>query len=153
MGEFSLTAVVRPFGVTTGDPPIRGPIISSPPPHTSEQEDKGLVVIKGSNASFITLNHQSDSTISRQQQKETKRTYDEVRVHNPDDPSQHVDVQRPRKITTAPEKVGVPGGGTSITTTYAPQPAQPNVEVLTEGNVQTNPEYSPSGGSSGGAAP
>jgi hypothetical protein len=150
MGEFSLTAIVRPFGGTvSGETPFRAPSFSQVPLVDAEQENRNLVIIKGGAAQVITLSHSSDSTVSKQVVKEVKRTYDEVRIKNPDDESQHVDVKRPRKIETAPEKTGVPHGGSSMITKYAKQPETSTIEVLTRNNEEKNPDY----GSGGGAAP
>lgn len=138
MGVFS-----RAIRLPTGDfPPAKPKIIFTtlPPPDASEQSERGLITIQGSSVSIITLNHSHSSSTTRSVKKETKRTYDEVRVKNPDAPNQHVDVQRPVRVTVSPTSVGVNSGGASVII-YAKQPPEDNVEVLSTGNEQRNPDY------------
>jgi hypothetical protein len=155
MGEYSRNVVLPRFGQLE-TPKLKGII---PPPAVTEQPDDGLMRIKGSGAAVINLNHSESYNYSRSVVKETKRTYDEVRIKNPDDPEQHVDVQRPRKINTqsneattgAPRKNTGATGPANVTTIYAKQAPQDNVEVLRENVEEKNPDYDR--GEGGSAAP
>jgi len=142
MSDFSLYAL-RPFSTVKGESPLRAPIISRPPPRTEEDAERGFVIIKGGQAQVINLAHSMSSTTSRPVVKETKRTYDEVRIFNPANPEQYVDVKRPTKITTAPEQAGVRGGAPSQKTIYAKQPETNTIQIISTDNEEKNPEYHP----------
>lgn len=146
MGAFS-RAIAFPHSSFGTETPKRRLMI--PPPATSEQVDDGLMRIKGSGAQVINLSHSRSENYSRQVVKETKRTYDEVRIKNPDDESQYVDVQRPIKTNMqTPNTRGVMDPLSVqfwtppyITLVYARQPEQDNVEVIRENIKMTNPDY------------
>ncbi len=123
--------------------------LAIPPPAASEQPDDGLMRIRGSGSQVINSSHSRSASFSRQVAKETKRTYDEVRIKNPDDNSQYVDVQRPFKTNMqTPNTRGVFDpwqvqfwAPTYTTIVYAKQPEQDNVEVIQENIKIKNPAY------------
>lgn len=123
-----------------------------PPPDPTEEEDRGLVVIQGSGAQVITLSHSHSSSATRSVMRETTRTVDDVRIKNPDNPDQHVDVQRPVSVNFQRDGgLSVNAGGVSInipgdsnvTQRYARQPEMGNVEVLERDVKVKNPDYRP----------
>jgi len=153
MGHAELTfELQRPFPDRT--PASRPKVIftTKPPPDPDEETTKDLVIIAGGEAAFITLNFTYSSQVNKQIQRETQRTSDLVRIKNPDNPKQKVDVMRPTEIRTSP-KAGQTGPNvpSSMRVIYMPQPAAGNVEVIEEKIVEKNPEWS--GGGGGGAAP
>ena len=89
------------------------------------------------------MSHTFDDTISHQYVKETKRTYDKVRIKNPNDPEQYIDVKRPTKITTAPEEEGSSSGTPARTVKYARQKESATIEILERDIVEKNPDYMP----------
>jgi hypothetical protein len=134
-----------------------------PPPAATEQPDDGLMRIKGSGAAVINLNHSESENHTRSVVMETERTYDIVRIKNPDNPSQHVDVKRPRKVNTQsnedtrgkpPSRHAGVAGPANVTTIYAKQPEAPeeeHIEILEENITDVNDDWDPGGG--GGASP
>jgi hypothetical protein len=145
VGEFTLGPPRLPDRTPASRPKVI--FTTKPPPDPDEETTKDLVVIAGGEATFITLNFTYSSQVSKQVQKETQRTSDLVRIKNPDNPAQKVDVMRPTEIRTSPP-VGQTGKNvpSSMKVIYMPQPAAENVEVLEEEIVENNPE-------GGGAAP
>lgn len=145
MGDFTTNyrTPLRPFAAAK----TKVLFTTLPPTDPSEEADRGLVVIQGGGAKVIDLNHSHSANASRSVMKETQRTVDNVRIKNPDNPDQHVDVQRPASVNMQMDSKGnvtsirASTGDANVTITYAPQPAQDNVEVLEEGIVIKNPEY------------
>jgi hypothetical protein len=129
---FTVRAVSRPKVIFT----------TKPPPDPDEETTKDLVVIAGGEATYIGLNFTYSYQMNKQIQKETQRKSDLVRIKNPENPEQHVDVMRPTEIQTSP-KAGQSGRNvpSSQKIIYMPQPEKPNVEVLEEDIVEKNPEY------------
>jgi len=136
------------FTFSPRPPPDRTPasrpkviFTTKPPPDPDEETTKDLVVIAGGQATFITLNFTYSSQVNKQIQKETERTSDLVRIKNPDNPAQHVDVMRPTEVKTSPKagQIG-PNAPSSMKIIYMPQPVAENVEVIEEDIVEKNPE-------------
>lgn len=139
MGEFSNQIFARTYRLEI--PKYKSSI---PPPAPAEQPADGLTRIKGSGASPVTLNHSESENHTRSVMRETQRTYDEVRVKNPDDPSQHVDVQRPRKVNFESDEDDrrhrnvtdmAPGYNAVL---YAKEVLKDNIEIIRENVVQKN---------------
>jgi hypothetical protein len=145
MGEFSLYTTVRPFGTIKGESPNRLPVHQPPPPVQEEADEQHLIKITGGQASVVQLDASFSSDVSKQSHKETQRTYDEVRIKNPDKPEQYVDVKRPTEIKSSPTAANVPYGGTSEKIKYAPQEETSSVEILEKGLTEKNPEADDAG--------
>jgi len=157
MGDFS-NNLLLPNRLGQAEIPKRK--ASIPPPAATEQVDDGLIRIKGSGASVINLNHSESENHTRTVLMETQRTYDEVRIKNKDNPNQHVDVKRPKKVNAQSNENtrGAPprpnkgaAGPANVTTVYTKQEESETIEVLTEDITDANPEWT--GGGGGSAAP
>ena len=88
-GVLSLEGVVRPFL-----PPVTRPAdkAATVPPVPAEDVDRNLFSFSGS-GQVINLAHSARSNASRSGSRETERTFDVMRVKNPEDPQQYVDVE------------------------------------------------------------
>ncbi len=95
----SLELIVRPFQTRAVTPPAAAV-------GEAQAVEPAKLAIEGSGAKTFrysfTYSSQGGSASSRW--KEIKRTSQTVRVHNPDDPEQYVDIKRPKTITFANEE-------------------------------------------------
>ena len=150
MGDIT-RALMRYNDQFGGDNPKRRAAV--PPPASSEQADDGLIRIKGSGAAVVSLQHSHSASYSRTIVKESSQIYDEIRIKNPDDKSQHVDVKRPKKITKQQPRNYFPTAAqrramseqwwaaSCIKTCYAEQKEEDNIEILRRNVKEKNPNY------------
>lgn len=146
MGVFSRSFAFPDLALFGDERPKRK--LTIPPPPESEQPDDGLMRIRGSGASVISLNHSHSTNASWSVMTETSRKSDEIRIKNPDNPDQHVDVMRPQQVNVQVDvdkagnvsSVRANAGPASVTINYAKQPEADNVEVLREGVEERNPD-------------
>lgn len=145
MGVFSRAISIPGFSSLPASKPK---IIFTTKPETDEDEtDSDLVVIRGGSARVINLKHTHSVSASRSVLKETQRTVDTVRIKNPDNPEQHVDVQRPASVNMQVDSRGniksitASTGDANVTINYASQPESDNIEVLERGKVIRNEDY------------
>lgn len=151
MGTISRTIFSSGTGVHNfGETPKRKFII--PPPVADEQPDDGLTRIRGGGASVITLSHASSYNMSRAKMQESERKVDNIRIKNPDDETQHVDVQRPTTIKLRGKNNPFNRSAIDaeradfwapvwINVDYAKQPPQDHIEIIEEDIVIKNPKY------------
>lgn len=113
----SLEVIVRPFVNPDTRPKARAP---------KPVVDERITEIAGRRGSFIQLSHSESTSWNTSNQTEVKRTFDVVRVKNPDDDQQHVDVE----VTT---KLRVRNADNSQSTLRLAKPtATENTEILEE---------------------
>lgn len=122
-------------------PSLAGAIRPSPPAGYFASpifSDPNIVTWGTSGATVFELQAHQQATVPPAiwpKSDETKRTYDVVRVKNPDDPTQHVDVEA---MTEYIARNRIDKSRTTLR--YAPQGASDNVEVLSKNNVRTSGE-------------
>lgn len=112
-----LETVVRPIVVTDFRPTPRRIL----PP-----SDDNAISIDGGSSHIVTLSHTQSASWSHTVETETHRTYDVMRIHNPDNDEQFVDDEVIKKIKFK----GVDGKIRKVT--YTDPPAQDNIEILEE---------------------
>lgn len=100
-------------------------------PKIDESDDEPFQ-LNGGDGKMIALRHQLSVNFSNSVETETRRVYDKVRIHNPDDDEQFVDDEVMTKLETRDAKG-------KIRKIYLGQPpAQDNITILSTGNVRTN---------------
>lgn len=118
-----LETVIRP--VTSRDfRPTAKPLVAP--------SDDNPITIDGGTAQLIALNHSANYSWSHQSETEVERTYDVMRIHNPDDEDQFVDDEVITKIKLR----GADGSIRKVR--YNDPPAQDNIELLSEDNKRSN---------------
>lgn len=127
-----LENVIRPFL----PPSIGG---GTPQKPKEKEREEGVLVISGSNVKVLTItnSHQAEATAvyARNKHNETKRTYDTVRIKNPDDPSQHVDAE----VMTKQEISRHKSNKLLYDVNHTKQQNSANIEVIKRGSVRSNP--------------
>jgi hypothetical protein len=121
----SLERVIRP----RVSPRIRPAV--TPQILPSEDDGAGIARIAG-NTQVINLSHSYNSTQSRRAEKEIKRKFDLVRVKNPNDEEQYVDLEVTHKIHT------LDGRGLTAKYNFAKPPPAENIEILEEDKERFN---------------
>lgn len=130
MGRYVPEQFVRPF--------LAGPIAPKPKTHiplpvSTEESGSGFAVITGA-GQMIALSHSFNSSFSRSIEKESERTFDTMRVKNPDDPEQHVDVEAVVRMAMQL------ANGLTAKRTYAKPKENDDVEIIDEGRKRANPD-------------
>lgn len=97
-----------------------------------EPSDDNPITIDGGTAQLINLNHSANYSWSHISEREVERTYDVMRIKNPEDASQYIDDEVITKIKLR----GI--DGTTRKVRYADPPEADNIEILSEDNERTN---------------
>lgn len=118
-----LETIVRP--VTSKD--FRPTAKRSLPP-----TDDNPVSFDGGTGRLIDLNHSANYSWSHTVERETERTYDTLRIHNPDDSSQFVDDEVITKIRYR----NWDGNIRKVRLTDPPE--QDNIEIISRDNTRSN---------------
>lgn len=118
-----LETIVRPINNKDFQPTAR-PLI--------EPSDDNPITIDGGTAQLISLNHSANYSWSHQSEKEVERTYDVMRIHNPDDEDQFVDDEVVKKIKLR----GADGNIRKVN--YGDPPEADNIEIRERDQKRTN---------------
>jgi len=128
--------LVRPFVAGVGGVP-RPQKASAKPPEPPK------LTLKGGSAKVVTETKAGSTTVqwtyNDKKHSEVKRTFDVVRVKNPSDPSQYVDVEQMTKIDYALK--GIPERERNAKSIeLAKQPTADNIEVMQRNITRSAPE-------------
>lgn len=144
MGEFSVENVVRWAGIPQSRPVPRAATVN---PVSAEDTDRSFFTITGTAGKVIELKHSKSANMSRHISQELERTFDTMRVKNPDDHDQHVDVEvmtRLKSINWA--------GVTEVQRLQKPQETD-DIEKIDEGRKRADPSaYGKVFGAGGGGS-
>lgn len=98
------------------------------------KDDEAILEFGGAGASVFTVSLSSFSELTTiEPHRETTRTFDTLKIKNPDDPTQFVEVESLRKVTI---QNNATGGKREIT--YAEQQAGQHVEFVKRNQVRGN---------------
>lgn len=89
------------------------------------------VVITGNSGRYIDLHHSLSWSFTKQREREIKRRFNVLRVHNKDDDSQYVDIEAMTGLATLDPK------GRTIIRTFAKPSTADNIETLEQNQVRS----------------
>jgi hypothetical protein len=122
----NLESVVRPYAIQGVNPPK--PQVEGP-----NAPEQAILEFGGSGASVFTVALSAfTEVVTIEPHREISRTFDVVRVKNPDDPKQFVDVESLRKVTLQNVSTGA-----KREITYAEQQADANTEFVKRNQIRT----------------
>lgn len=117
-----LETIVRPISSKDFRPTAR-PLI--------ESSDDNPTTIDGGTGQLIALNHSANYSWSHNIEREYERTYDVMRIHNPNDDSQFVDDE----VITEMRRANFDGSITKVK--YGHPTAEDNIEILDSGRKRS----------------
>ena len=136
----SFEIFVRPFIPPLIRPPARPPVLPF-----QDAPEQGVAVLRGLGGKLIDLTFSETSSWSKSRMTEVQRTETIERVKQKEldgtiNAENYVDVARMTEMTVAD------GKGVKIPYTFYNPPPSNNIEILQEGVVTKNPNYSEGGG-------